>query len=269
MNRRSILFTTLLVVFCMFTTSGKAAEDKSKAKPAAVKTINVTGTWNTNIAGNRSLELHQEGNVVWGKTPGEGGHLIRGAWSDGWLILFYREGYSGEPETCSGAPWLFVMKSKGTATRLEGVEFTASGETPEKVFERASPNPGTDFDYPYGAELKDCGSLPTHEFAFDVNSDQLKGSEWPMLKAVADLLKKEASIKLRILGHTDSTGDAAKNKDLSQRRAESVKKVLVQKYGADDKRISTKGWGDEQPLVTNDTEEGRAMNRRVEITVAR
>ncbi len=48
-----------------------------------------------------------------------------------------------------------------------------------------------------------------------------------------------------------------------------MKQVLVQKYGADEKRIGTKGWGDEQPLVTNDTEEGRALNRRVEITVAR
>jgi outer membrane protein OmpA-like peptidoglycan-associated protein len=45
--------------------------------------------------------------------------------------------------------------------------------------------------------------------------------------------------------------------------------VIVQKYGVDEKSISTRGWGDEQPLVSNDTEEGRAMNRRVEITVAR
>ncbi|MBI3398111.1 MAG: OmpA family protein [Deltaproteobacteria bacterium] len=274
MSIRSIIFTILSVVVFVPAALGQAAEGKSKAKPATAKAINVTGKWNTNVAGNQDLWLHQEGNIVWGMTPnwdaapGELGNLVRGSWNDGRLILFYRDSYKGA-SGCGGAPMLLVMKSKGTATRLDGIEFTASGETPEKVFERASPDSGPEFEYPYGAELKDCGSLPTHELAFDVNSDQLKGSEWSLLKSVAELLKKETGIKIRILGHTDSTGDATKNKDLSQRRAESVKKVLAQKYGADEKRISTKGWGDEQPLVTNDTEEGRAMNRRVEITVAR
>ncbi len=243
-----------------------AAAADAKAKPQ-VKSINVTGTWNTNMAGGVDLLLHQEGDVVWGKD--HNGFLVRGSWSEGRLILFYRDAYSGAGSACSGAPSLFVMKSKGTATRLDGIEFLSSGETPQKVFQRASPNPGPEFVYPYGAELKDCGSLPTQELTFDVNSDQLKGADWPLLKAVAAALKEEAGLKILILGHTDSTGDAAKNKDLSQRRAESVKKILVQKYGADDKRITTKGWGDEQPLVTNDTEDGRAVNRRVEITVAR
>jgi OmpA-OmpF porin, OOP family len=79
------------------------------------------------------------------------------------------------------------------------------------------------------------------------------------------LIKKEAALKIQISGHTDSTGDAQKNKDLSQRRADSVKKVLVEKYGADGARISTKGWGADQPVAPNETEEGRSVNRRVEI----
>ncbi len=260
--KRIKIFLLLIAMFALFATPAAAVETKPKAKP-----INVTGTWNTNIAGSVDLLLHQEGNVVWGKD--HNGFLVRGSWSDGRLILFYREAYSGAGTACGGAPWLFVMKSKGTATRLDGIEFAASGETPQKVFQRASPNPGADFAYPYGAELKDCGSLPTQELTFDVNSDKLKGSDWSLLKSVAATLKQDTGLKILILGHTDSTGDAAKNKDLSLRRAESVKKVLAQKYGADDKRISTKGWGDEQPLVSNDTEDGRAVNRRVEITVAK
>lgn len=259
MSKRSMQSSIVATVLALLTVPSAADKVKPKVKP-----INVSGTWNTNIAGSVDLLLHQEGDVVWGKD--HNGFLVRGSWSDGRLILFYRDAYSGAGSACSGAPGLFVMRSKGTATRLDGIEFASSGGTPEKVFQRASPNPGADFEYPYGAELKDCGSLPTHEFAFEVNSDQLKGSDWPLLKSVAAALKAEAALKIRILGHADSTGDAAKNKDLSQRRAESVKKILVQKYGADEKRITTKGWGDEQPLVSNDTEEGRAMNRRVEIT---
>lgn len=260
--RQQIVSYTLSAALLVSFAAPVAAGPKPMAKP-----INVTGTWNTNMAGGKDLLLHQEGNLVWGKD--HNGFLVRGSWSDGRLILFFREGFSGEPGSCSGAPWLLVMKSKGTATRLDGIEFVSSGETPEKVFQRASPSPGAEFAYPYGAELKECGSLPTQELAFDVNSDKLKGADWPLLKAVAATLKQDAALKIRILGHTDSTGDSARNKDLSQRRAESVKKVLVQKYGADEKRIGTKGWGDEQPLVSNDTDEGRAMNRRVEITVVK
>jgi OOP family OmpA-OmpF porin len=96
----------------------------------------------------------------------------------------------------------------------------------------------------------------------------MKGSDWPVLASVADLLKKDAALRIKIAGHTDSTGDAAHNQDLSLRRAEAVKKALVDKYDADGSKITTKGWGAEQPLVDNGTEEGRAVNRRVEVLIA-
>ncbi len=144
-----------------------------------------------------------------------------------------------------------------------------SGQNQVRLFTRASPDPGADVASPFGSELKVCGGLPTYELAFEVTSDKLVGKDWPLLKSVADLLKEDSAIKIKILGHTDSTGDAEKNKDLSQGRAESVRKALVDKYGADATHISVKGWGAEQPLSTNDTEDGRALNRRVEIVVAR
>ncbi len=86
---------------------------------------------------------------------------------------------------------------------------------------------------------------------------------------MADLLKKDPTLKIRLAGHTDSSGDVEGNKALSNRRAESVKNLLEEKYGADANRISTRGWGAEQPLAENQTEEGRAINRRVEILAAR
>ena len=96
----------------------------------------------------------------------------------------------------------------------------------------------------------------------------MKGTDWPVLAKVSDLLKKEPALKIKVAGHTDSTGDAAHNQDLSLRRAETVKKALVEKYAADAARITTKGWGADQPLVDNGTDEGRAINRRVEILIA-
>jgi outer membrane protein OmpA-like peptidoglycan-associated protein len=233
--------------------------DKPKNVP-----INVTGTWNANFSGGMDLLLHQDGSVVWGKD--NNGYLIRGDWSDGKLTLFYRLDFDGKNHSCS-APAIAIVTSQGTATRLEGTEFLANGGTQIRTLTRASPNPGADFTYPYAAELKVCGSLPAHDLVFDINSDKLRGSEWPLLAAIADTMRKEGGLKIQILGHTDATGDPNKNKDLSQRRADAIKKVLTDKYKADASRISTKGWGQDQPLASNETEDGRSINRRVDILV--
>lgn len=89
---------------------------------------------------------------------------------------------------------------------------------------------------------------------------------------MAELLKKNSGQKIQVSGHTDSTGDAGKNQELSERRAatvKTVKKVLMEKYGADAARIAVKGLGASQPVADNQTEDGHALNRRVEIAVSR
>jgi len=247
--------------------AGSAALAAAPTKPAAKApvAVNVTGTWGTNFSGGMDLLLHQDGSSVWGRD--NGGYLVRGDWQQGRLTIFYRLDFRGGNTGPCSAPVVAVVTSQGTATRLEGSEFLASGEIRKRVLDRSSPNGGPESPYPYGEELKACGSLPAHDLIFASGSDVLQGTDWPLLAAVADLMKTEAALKIQIAGHTDSTGDAQKNKDLSQRRADSVKKVLMQKYGADGARITTKGWGAEQPLAPNDTEDGRAVNRRVEILV--
>jgi outer membrane protein OmpA-like peptidoglycan-associated protein len=251
---------TLLLPVLVASTSAVAAG--KQAMPVAV---NVTGTWNANFAGGMDLLLHQEGNLVWGKD--NGGYLIRGDWKDGHLTLFYRLDFKGGSTGPCGSPAIAVVTSQGTATRLEGPEFLSNGKTQKKTLTRASPNAGADTPYPYGDELKACGSLPAHDLVFASNADLLQGTDWPILAAIADLLKQEAALKIQIAGHTDSTGDPQKNKQLSQRRAENVRKMLVEKYRADGARISAKGWGADQPLAPNETEDGRSINRRVEILV--
>jgi len=247
--------------------TNQGSAGKSSTKAAAVR-VNVTGTWASNLAGGPDLKLFQEGERVWGKDHlDEGG--VRGSWIDGRLMLVYTESVIDQANPGCGSRTALVLTSKGTATRLQGTGFEiGSDRTSEKVLTRNTPDPGSDFAYPYGQELTRCGQLFTWELAFESDSDKLKGADWPVLSAVADLLKTNAGTKIKIAGHTDSTGSAAHNQDLSLRRAEAVKRVLIAKYSADGARIATKGWGDEQPLVSNDTEEGRALNRRVEILIA-
>lgn len=107
------------------------------------------------------------------------------------------------------------------------------------------------------------GRYVTHGILFDVNSDQIKPESKPVLQMVADALAAQAGVKMRIEGHTDSTGDPAKNLDLSKRRAASVKTALVGMGVAAD-RLATEGFGDTKPATKNDTPQGRAENRRVE-----
>ncbi len=108
------------------------------------------------------------------------------------------------------------------------------------------------------------GRYVTHGIQFDVNSDRLKPESAPVLKMIAEALVKQPALKLRIEGHTDSSGDAAKNLDLSKRRADAVKNALVSQYAVGADRLTAAGLGQTKPLGTNDTPEGRANNRRVE-----
>ncbi|HWG71730.1 MAG TPA: OmpA family protein, partial [Steroidobacteraceae bacterium] len=79
-------------------------------------------------------------------------------------------------------------------------------------------------------------------------------------------LKKNPDWKLNIVGHTDGIGNDAANLSLSRRRSAAVKAALVDRYGIAADRLSTEGFGASQPQARNDTPEGRARNRRVELT---
>ena len=85
-----------------------------------------------------------------------------------------------------------------------------------------------------------------------------------MLQQIAEALAAQPAVKLRIEGHTDSSGDPAKNLDLSKRRAEAVKNALVKQHNLAADRMTTEGLGDTKPTAKNDTPQGRAENRRVE-----
>ena len=82
------------------------------------------------------------------------------------------------------------------------------------------------------------------------------------------IMKAYPNVAVRLEGHTDNTGDAAANKKLSFDRAVVVKEIMV-KGGIADARIDIDGYGQEKPVAPNETEEGRAQNRRTELVVAK
>ncbi len=113
--------------------------------------------------------------------------------------------------------------------------------------------------------INSSGRYVTHGILFDADSDRMKPESAPVVKLIAQGLEKNPNLKLLIEGHTDSVGDAAHNLDLSKRRAESVKTVLVAQFNVDASRLSTNGLGSTKPVDSNDTPQGRAQNRRVEL----
>lgn len=107
----------------------------------------------------------------------------------------------------------------------------------------------------------------TYGIYFDFNQATIKPESDPVLKEIADAIAARPDWKLAITGHTDNIGGHKYNLDLSQRRSASVKKALVEQYHVNPNRLSTSGAGDSVPIDTNDTLEGRARNRRVELTL--
>ena len=100
---------------------------------------------------------------------------------------------------------------------------------------------------------------------FDFDSAEIKSEAHPMLDEAVIILKKNPKIKVEIDGHTDNIGPAEYNMMLSERRAKAIMKYFVD-HGVNADRLTIKGFGLTKPAVSNDTKEGRAKNRRVELT---
>jgi outer membrane protein OmpA-like peptidoglycan-associated protein len=108
------------------------------------------------------------------------------------------------------------------------------------------------------------GKIVSYGIYFDVNSDKVKAESYGTLKEIAQVLTENPTVKIKIVGHTDGDGDAAKNLDLSKRRAASVKTELSKTFAIDGARIETDGKGKTEPIAPNDTPANKSQNRRVE-----
>jgi outer membrane protein OmpA-like peptidoglycan-associated protein len=101
---------------------------------------------------------------------------------------------------------------------------------------------------------------------FESASTQLTPGSGQTVNDLATVLKAYPNARIQLAGHTDNTGSPQDNQQLSQNRSDAVKAMLVNN-GVSSDRISTVGYGQGRPLTSNDTEDGRAKNRRTELTV--
>ncbi|MDR1308330.1 MAG: OmpA family protein [Deltaproteobacteria bacterium] len=121
---------------------------------------------------------------------------------------------------------------------------------------------------PAGAPVDERGCwIAAYSQFFDFDKAEVKSAFHPRIQFAAELISKNPQIgKVTIAGHTDGKGTDAYNMDLGRRRAEAVRDLLV-KFGAPADRLAVESFGKSRPIDTNDTEEGRAKNRRVEFHV--
>jgi outer membrane protein OmpA-like peptidoglycan-associated protein len=127
---------------------------------------------------------------------------------------------------------------------------SAGAELPEGRLERA---------------LREQGRADVYDIYFEFNSDRIRDESQSTLLEIAGVLRRHPDWKLAIEGHTDSVASDAYNLDLSQRRAAAVKTALTTKFAVEAQRLTTAGFGESRPKDRNDTLEGRARNRRVEL----
>jgi outer membrane protein OmpA-like peptidoglycan-associated protein len=113
--------------------------------------------------------------------------------------------------------------------------------------------------------ISGSGHIVVNGILFDTAKADVKPESKPALDEVAKMLKENASLKVYVVGHTDNVGALAGNLDLSKRRAAAVVQELISKYGIAAARLAPFGAGPYAPIASNDKEDGRALNRRVEL----
>ncbi|MCX7732994.1 MAG: OmpA family protein [candidate division WOR-3 bacterium] len=144
------------------------------------------------------------------------------------------------------------VDAPGYVVQTVGFNIT-KGETTERTFELVSK----------GMVLRLKGVY------FELGKATLRPESYPALMEAAQIMKDNPDIVVEIHGHTCSIGSEESNRILSEKRAYAVMNFLVQYGGIDPKRLSAKGFGESRPIASNDTEEGRQLNRRVEFVIVK
>lgn len=108
------------------------------------------------------------------------------------------------------------------------------------------------------------GGFTTQQIVFDSGSDIIKKESFEILNKIGKVLQEDPNIRINIIGHTDSDGDAVNNMTLSKSRAASVMHYFTDNMGVDKNRLMYQGRGENEPIADNTTSEGKAKNRRVE-----
>jgi hypothetical protein len=161
-----------------------------------------------------------------------------------------RDGVPDYKDECPGTPKGVKVDSRGCPLDTDG----------DGVSDYKDECPGT----PKGAKVDERGCWVIMDTLFDYDKDEITPKHYYILNNVVSVLKRNPYMKIEIQGHTCNMGTAAYNQKLSDNRANSIMNYLIKK-GIEGRRLSIAGYGFTRPKTTNETEEGRALNRRVEL----
>jgi outer membrane protein OmpA-like peptidoglycan-associated protein len=221
---------------------------------------NLSGTYHSGIYGD--FHLQQDGATLTGCYEHDGG-LVQGGAEAHLMRLTWTQAHG------SGAA-IMVLRRDGKSFEGWWNDTTNPEWNPtwdlKKISDKigACPNWNPKTTNVVASELAGAGPVRIYGINFDVDSDHLRPDAKPALDQLLAALKANPAWKISIEGHTDSTGNAPHNLDLSQRRAAAVKAALVA-AGIEAGRMTTAGFGQTKPVASNDTSIGRAQNRRVEV----
>lgn len=183
-----------------------------------------------------------------------------------------------------GTEWLTLLVSRSQAEgHVQVITVAPSGlvPPPAEAAAVAAPTPdlapdpapdpapmgNTDADGP-GARIEAAGSVVLDGLAFESGKAALTDADAPALADLAAWLTAHPGRSVTLVGHTDASGSLAANVTLSRQRAAAVRQVLIDRFGVPPAQVSAEGVGPLAPRASNDTEEGRSQNRRVEAVLA-
>jgi outer membrane protein OmpA-like peptidoglycan-associated protein len=172
-----------------------------------------------------------------------------------WIDGFDYRYYAGRKQTDAGETYATVLVSKNNEDIYTQLVVTVVGAIEDKMIDAAAMAKG----------LGEAGHIALYGIYFDTDKAVIKPESAPTLKEIAKLLNGQPALNVFIVGHTDNQGTYDYNMDLSKRRAEAVAAALAKSYKIAPKRMRTAGVGFLAPVGSNATDEGRALNRRVEL----
>lgn len=204
-----------------------------------------------------------------------------------WKLVYEIPGADGKPDTSISANEILenyrsATLEKGGKVYNQGSNYSVfsapGGEAHSWAKLSASPGrytieiideEGFEAVLTFGAEemkksLDSEGRIAIYGITFDTGKDDLKLGAETVIAEIVKLLQFYPELKIEVQGHTDNVGSAETNLQLSDRRAETVRKFILL-YGVEGSRLVSKGYGLTNPIASNDTEEGKAQNRRVEL----
>jgi len=175
----------------------------------------------------------------------------------GQLIYEYNDG---------GVEYVILKVKKDNKEVWANISASGNGQVSVDIIEKQEMNQDVVADASSMANsIKESGKVALYGIYFDTGKSALKPESQPALKEIAKLLGNDPALKLYVVGHTDNTGLFDSNMKLSMDRAMSVVNSLVTQYSINVARLKACGDGPTSPVATNSTEEGKALNRRVEL----